>query len=296
MLNNFHLAAITRKRTQKDVLQIPLDDELQKKLSEKLWCQYNTFVDGIEEIDFDPIYQPEEHEHFCVYGYELPNWLVEKNSRTISFLEKVPRDETQMDIIKGIAAFAQNERDEELILFQNFMPSQVIHTGLALIPSEITYTKMKHPGLMVGRKLSAVYHTVERKLLFHSFYNVNIFLSLSDYFKEASEQDIREVLSHKRLAPENVDALAIDANQWFKKRFAILKCSGVLDNLMPLDIAWRSKEYGVPVRLSEDNERIVFPADKSAAKKLLQFLNDEIFRGPITGELYETNSKKKVDQ
>ena len=295
MLNNFHLAAITRKRTQKDVLQIPLSDELQGNLSENFWSQYKTFVDGIEEIDFDPIYQPEEHERFCVYEYELPNWLVEKNSRTISFLEKVPHDETQMHIIKATAAFAQNERDEELILFQNFTPSQVIHTGLTLIRDEITYTRMRHPGLVIGKKLSAVYHTVERKLLFHSFYNVNIFLSLSDYFKEASEQDIREILSHKRLAPENVDALAIDANQWFKKRFAILKRSGILDKLTPLDIRWRSKEYGVLIQLSEDNEKIVFPSDKSAAKKLLQFLNDEIFRGSATGDLYETNSKKKVD-
>ncbi len=293
MFDNFHLAAITRKL---DLLQIPLSNKLQRKLSEILWSQYNTFVDNIQEIGFDPGYQPEEHERFCLCEYELPNWLEGKDSLAISNLGKIRNNETQMNLIKGLAAFARNEHNEELILFQNFTPSQIIQTGFSLIRDGDTYTNIRDPGLMLGKKLSAVYYTEERKLLFHSFYNVNIFLSLSDYFKDASEQDIREVLSHERLISENPDALAVDANQWFRKRFAILKRSNVLDKFTALDMRWRSKEYDVPIQLSEDKQKIVFPSDKSAAKRLLQFLNEEIFRGPVTGDLYETNSKKKVDQ
>lgn len=35
---------------------------------------------------------------------------------------------------------------------------------------------------------------------------------------------------------------------------------------------------------------MVFPADKPVAKQLLQFLKKELFRGPLTETLCETNS------
>jgi len=60
-----------------------------------------------------------------------------------------------------------------------------------------------------------------------------------------------------------------------------------------IQIEERSNGYDVEIGISQD--KIVFPADKPAAKKLLQFLNEEIFRGPITETLYETNSKRQAD-
>ena len=49
-------------------------------------------------------------------------------------------------------------------------------------------------------------------------------------------------------------------------------------------------------RFAFRNGKIVFPSDKSAVKKILQFLNEELFRGAITETLYETNSKRQADQ
>ncbi len=44
------------------------------------------------------------------------------------------------------------------------------------------------------------------------------------------------------------------------------------------------------------NDKIVFLSDNPAAKELLQFLNEELFRGTITKTLYETNSKRQADK
>lgn len=41
--------------------------------------------------------------------------------------------------------------------------------------------------------------------------------------------------------------------------------------------------------------KIVFPADPPAAKELLQFLNEELYKGQITDTLFETNSKREAD-
>ena len=299
MLNNFQLTAIVPKSpkdTQIDLLHIPLFPDLQIDLTADWSSQYDTFVSEIQEINFDPGYKLEKHECFCLPRYELPQWLATESSLTISDLEMLSNNEAQAKRIKGIAGFARNEDREELILFQNFKPSQVIQRrrSLSLLLQGNAYKNIRHPVLTLGGKLSAVYQPKERKLLFDNFRNVNTFLPLSDFYNEASEQDIREVLHHEKLAPEDVDALAIDANQWFRTRFAMLKHSSVLDKFTALEIQSCSSGE-TSIQLTADDKKIVFPADKSAAKKLLQFLNEELYRGAITDILYETNSRREAD-
>ena len=73
----------------------------------------------------------------------------------------------------------------------------------------------------------------------------------------------------------------------------MLEVSGILDEYTPKEIFNKSKGYDVQIVL--DKGKIVFPEDKTEAKHLLQFLNEEIYKGAITDTLYETNSKREVD-
>ena len=155
---------------------------------------------------------------------------------------------------------------------------------------------MDNPGFTLANYLSAVYQPSERKLLFRSFYNVDKFLPLSEYFRPASEEEIREILSHELFDPENLEESATNPSQLFRTKFALLKRSNVLDKFTAREIENRAKGFGVPIQLSEDNEKIVFPSKKSDALKLLRFLNEEFFRGAVTGIPYITNSKRKMDQ
>jgi hypothetical protein len=72
-------------------------------------------------------------------------------------------------------------------------------------------------------------------------------------------------------APVDADALAAGANQWFRKRFAMLRDSGVLYAHTAKQIQTRSRGFDVEIHLEKG--KIVFPSEKAAAKKLLQFLN-----------------------
>ena len=192
-----------------------------------------------------------------------------------------------------MVAFARNEQDDEMILFQNFSRSHVIRPGFFLFLRRDTYETTQRPGLTLENKLSAVFRPNDGKLLFQNFRTVNTFLPLSDFYEEASEQQIRQVLAHARLDPLDADALATSTNQWFRKRFAMLRDSGILDQYTAQEIMDRSAGHNIEIDVVGD--RIVFPADRRQAKRLLQFLNEEIFKGPITSTLYETNSKRAAD-
>jgi hypothetical protein len=293
MLENFQLAAIIRRGGETRLLRIPLHQGLQDTLATSWQEQYDAFVADMEEIDFNAGYQPEEHERFHLQNYELPDWLAGEDSQSVPVLDAITNDDALLNAAKGIVAFARNDNGEELLLFQNFSRSHVIRPGHFLFLQNNTYETTQRPGLTLDSKLSAVCMPADRKLLFHNFRTVNTFLPLADFYEEASEQQIKEVLGHKLLAPEDADALATDANQWFRKRFAMLRDSGVLDAYSAKAIQARSKDYDVAIHVSKG--KIVFPAEKAAAKKLLQFLNEELFRGAITEKLFETNSKREAD-
>ena len=146
----------------------------------------------------------------------------------------------------------------------------------------------------VSTKLSAVYLPDDRKLLFRSFRNIKTFLPLSDFYEEASETDILEVLNHRLFECQDKNKLVNNSTQWIRKRFAMLKETKILNRLSITQIETRSENFDINIEIEDD--KIVFPTDNVEAKKLLQLLNEEIFRGALTDDIYETNSKKKADR
>lgn len=295
MLRNFHLAALTKKRGRSQLFHIPLHQSLQDSLAEMWYQQYDDFMQEIDEIEFDAGYMPEEHERFCLQDYELPDELNGESSLSIHKAESISAQDDLLESIKAIVGYARDNKNHELVLFQNFNRSHVIRPGVSLFLRDDVYKSFKRPGLTLDDKLAAVYLPKNKRLLFSNFRITNTFIPLADIYKEASEHEIRAVLNHDLFAPEDMEALVTDANQWFRKRIAMLRDSGNLDDLTPQKIKELSKGYDVKIKIDHASGKIVFPSERKAAKKLLQFLNEEIFHGAITERLYETNSKRAAD-
>lgn len=293
MFRDFQLATIVRQGPNVRLLRVPMHQALQESLAASWSGQYEAFVADIQEIDFDAGFQAEDHERFRLEDYQLPGFLSEQDRSSISELDATTNDDQLLEFTRGLVAFVLTDADEDLVLFQNFSRSHVIRPGRFLFLQNNTYETTQRPGLTLADKLSAVYFPDDEKLLFQSFRTVNSFLPLAEFYSEASEQQIREVLGHDLFEPADADALAVDSPQWFRKRFAMLRDSGVLDSYSADQIRDSSAGYEVTIQL--ENGKIVFPAERPEAKKLLQFLNEELFRGAITETLYETNSKREAD-
>lgn len=291
MLSNFQLATIVKAGSENELLQIPLHQELQSELAKTWQSQYESYISNINEVDFDAAYNLEESERFRISNYIFPDWLKDIDSTSIRDFELISTNESQIETIKCVVAFARNEQKAEVVLFQKFSRSHIIKPGQFLFITNNTYESARRPGLILDDKLSALYLKDQKKLLFHNFRATNTFLPLGNYYKEATEEDVRKVLSHKKIEAEDIEAMATDTNQWFRKRFAMLRDSKILDKYTAEEIKSHSKGYEVNVQVRD--KKIIFPRDRAEAKRLLQFLNEELFRGPITNTLFETNSKKE---
>ena len=293
MLTNFQLVAVVKKGMQRQLLHVSLVQELQDTLAKDWQVQLDTFLSGSALLSFDPGYTPEAHECFVLGGFVAPDWLSGTTSTNAPNLGELGKNEAILDQVAAVAAFARDGNGDEVVLFQSFSRSHVILPGGFLFLSGDTYRTADSRGLRLGSRLCAVWRRADEQLLFSNFRTVNAFLPLGDNYEEASEKQIREVLTHPLLDVEDADRLVRDANQWSRRRFAMLLDSRVLDDHSPKDIRKRSKGYGLDVTVR--GGKIVFPADPPAAKKLLQFLNEELYKGPITDTLFETNSKREAD-
>lgn len=297
MLEEFHLVALLKERSQLTLRRIPLVGELQATLTEQWQDQLNDFLLEAEEIDFDPAYNPEAHERFSLEDFELPDVVATESSGTVHLLDPVNMQGAEPFLIKAILGFARQDDGSEILLMQSFSKSHIISPGKFLFLARDRFETSAAPALSLGDQLTAIYYPAQQKLLFKNYRATNAIFSLMDFYKEATEEDIKAILAHDKLAPVDADALAKGASQWFCKRFALLKDSEILDQYTVPQIVQHSVGYDLDIQIdnSTGRDRIVFPADKAPAKKLLQFLNEELFRGAITERLFETNSKRIAD-
>lgn len=289
MSDHFHLLAILKNGTRHSVKRLPINRDLQEALSADWHDQHHRFCDGVREVPYDVRFTPQDGDVFSLSDFELPEWLHTATAHVMT-LEQ-PADE-DLERIAGVVSTINADR-EDIILFQNFTRSRVISPRRALLWMQKAYSPAERPGLTLDKKLSAVYYAAQRKLLFLNYRTVNSFLPLQNYYWEASEEQIREMLTHDLFAPEDIDAIAVRPTQSLARQFAKLHRSGLLGSYSAHQVLDRAKTYGVDVSMA--GGRVVFPADLQKAKKLLQFLCEERFRGAMTGKLYETNSMRPTE-
>jgi len=292
VLENFQLAAIIKGQPTPTLLRIPLHQHLQTTLASTWDTQYTTFVQDKTETSFSAGYTPEDSELVFINDYVPPAWLRDQSSKTVHLLDPIPKGNDAFDQVIGIAGFALMDT-AEVILLQNFSRSHIIRPNWSLFLDGNTYNTLTTPGITLSDRLTAVYTPVTKRLLFSNFRNTNYLLPLSDYYAEASDQQIHEILSHSHFVIADIRTYTKDSSQWFRKRFAMLHDSKLLDNYSVHDIAKDSHKYDVNIQI--EHNKIVFPTNKTDAKKLLQYLNEEIYLGAITNHLYETNSKRTAD-
>ena len=296
MIENLQLGAYVKDGRESSLLRIPITDEVQVSLSQ-LWSnQYDRFTNSVEEVAFDPGYTPNDDERFVLNDFVLPEFMQE-NREAFARVESIGNNPEVLQKIRAIIGLAVDADGRELRLFQKFSRSHVVRPGRFLLMQNDTFETMESPCLTLGDRLDVVYHVDTSKLLFSNFRTANTMLPLMDQYSEASEQEIRDILQHRRIRIDNPDALAVGASQWFKTRFSMLRDSTILDDFSPTYIKNHADGFGLNIETegTGNSERIVFPEDKTQAKKLLQFLNEEIYKGPITDTLYETNSKREAD-
>ncbi len=292
MLSNFHVFTLARTGERFKVSKMLLHQSLQDALEEDWRKQLEDFASK-SQVLFDPSYCPDDNEVLFIEDYEMPKVIRDLSCQSVAELRKLKQSDLKAGNIKAVIGIAESQNEGPIFMFQKFSRAHILKPGMFFLLERGTLTNLNKHAITLGNKLSAVYRTELRTLYFTNFRATNSFLPLLKYYNEATNVEIKQILTQKFFYTESIDSIFVFLNQWFRREFSILKQSGILDRFEPKEVARISRSFNLEID-TVDN-KIVFPNEKKEARNLLVFLNEQLFYGPITGKLFETNSKRVLE-
>ena len=241
--------------------------------------------DGIEEDLFNGDITSRRGENITYVYYNLPEDFIRipDNQADISVYNIAE------DIPKSIFWY-----DNGIYYFQVFNKKNLLQRKTVLqLEVGNKFTKMSQSAFVIEDKIHAIYEA--GKLYFQSYTSANQIFSLIDFVTEATDVEIDEFGKTEGI---NVNVEHIKSIANVKTRRLVKSLSKTENIKLFMQKSPRSrttllKKYGVNVQLDE-NKKLLLPTNNVAElNRILEFLNEDIFRGVITDNLYRSNSKKK---
>ncbi|WP_439833732.1 Kiwa anti-phage protein KwaB-like domain-containing protein [Aeromonas caviae] len=289
----FNLFALTGDPAKR-VVRFELSSLVQTDLTTYIKQQESDFDSSLDLVLFDGKYKPDAGEVLYIDGYDdldnLPHTI--RNPLSVEVVE--PTEAFFIDI-KALFTGYEQVNGEVKIMLQHFDKRRIISTnGLSIFHSSSVYKKIEGIGLTVDSKLTAILES--GKLRFHSFFMTRQIFDLSEYYKEATNEDITEFATNDTVQVSNTAELIEISDNWIRRKISLIQQSDIL-NLVPInEMKAIAAEFNIPFSTQDVNgkEVIKIPNNKAELKILLRFLDEDYYKSPLSKTNFVTNSKRAV--
>lgn len=274
------------------IIRFPLTQSLQVEVAAVFAAQLRAFLNGIDTVvAFDGRYRPEEGELLTIANFADIDGLADAVANPLRIDQYNPATHS-LEKVKALFTSAE-ENGNTRILIQLFESRRLIATkGLALIFSGNTFQKMSDSGLTMDTKLLAVLEAGELK--FQSFHYLRRVFELSEYFNEATADEITAFASHEKLNVSNVADFVSSASPAVRKKIALIRQSGILENFSTEQIVAAAQNFNLVIATSQDG-KIDIPTNSTDLRRLLRFLDEDYYKSPLSETHYISNSKRVAD-
>lgn len=259
--------------------RISISQEIQKQLDHYLKNSIDQYLKK-EGIKFDGQYKPEDGQVLLISDYK------------VNYIDKLVIDseillENDIDNIKCIIFLY----DKSKIGFQVFDNRKIINPAkFSLIFDSQTFSKLNKKGITISSTIDAFFDN--NQLLFTSYHNASRVFDLSKYYRDANDSEIKNLKNSGIIVfPEDINNLF---DSIMRKKIFLIQKNNVVEAIKSNfeKVSLYAQSTGMAEYFKDGI--IYFPSDKKKLKTLISFLNDDLYKSPITNLLYETNSKKTV--
>lgn len=259
-----------------------------------------THIEGVftrsagDEIPFDGKYKPDDGEVLVIDNFDDIDNLHHAIENPLAVLPVVP-DEYFFLTIRAIFTGYTSPLGEKVALIQYFDKRKILSTnGISIFHSGNIYKKVEGIGVTIDGRLSAMIR--DRSLKFSSFHTVRQIFDLSEYYKEATDSDIRDFAATESISVGDVDQLISISDTWVRRKLALIRQSRIMELVPMNEIKAVALEFNIALTTRTVNgaETIVLPQNKSDLKKILRFLDEDYYMSPLSQRPHLTNSKREV--
>lgn len=285
-----NLLAICRPANNFILKRVKTTAAVQNLLEGVFTAQEAAFLSGIDaEIAFDGGWKPEKNELLVAPTTPAITAIWDAALGNIPALDELNPAHFVNEGIRALAVVV-GQGDGRHVLLQNFSARQILDRRIAFVWDGETFNRLTAPSFSIGTALSGILTADAVK--FKSFSNIKMIFDLANLYKEATDAQIDAFSVHASIRVDDVDGFKAVADQTIRKLVNAVSTKGVLDSYDTAAISAAAEAQHFDLQVG--NGKIIFPADRAGTKRLLHFLDEGFYRGPLSGDAYITNSKRKV--
>jgi hypothetical protein len=274
------------------IKRIRVNNPLQSELIQIFEDQRVFFEQGVDtEVGFNGDWKPDANEVLTIYDISESTLMTDAINANASSFRDVNISNFSNEPIKAIFT-GITTNGQTKVLVQKFSSRQALSLNqLPLLKMQTgnTFVKTTDDIFTIDNKLVAIIEGNKTK--FKSFHNARMVFDLSEFYREATDEDLTQMSQHASLEITDLASFISEADTQVRKMAHSIKSSGVLDNYTVIQISTAAANFpDLPVVVS--NGKIALPSDKKELKEVLHFLLEDIYKGPLSGSDYLTNSKR----
>lgn len=285
-----NLFALCAGQNGLEVKRVPVDQTVQNGLEATFSAQEADFMSGkTQEIAFNGNWHPSDNELLTITDAALLAPLTAIRTTNPQVYPILDISNYQNVTIKAL--FANSQGTAGRILVQKFRINQFLSRKLlTLVMQNNHFSNLDAHGFSLDSKLSAVIDADTMKFI--SFQNVRSILDLSQYYQAATTAEVAAFRGHALLDVTNAALFDANVDEHCRKLIWNITRSNALATHTVQQISDSANITGFNINIA--NGRIVVPDDRKGLKALLSFLDDAVYKGPLSAKLYITNSKRNL--
>lgn len=274
------------------IKRIRVNNPLQSELIQIFEDQRVFFEQGVDtEVDFNGDWKPDANEVLTIDDISESTLMTNAINANASSFTDVNISNFSNEPIKAIFT-GITTNGQTKVFVQKFSSRQALSLNkLPIIKMQTgnTFVKTTDDIFTIDNKLVAIIEGNKTK--FKSFHNARMVFDLSEFYREATDEDLTQISQHASLEITDLASFISEADTQVRKMTHSIKSSGLLDNYTVIQISTAAANFpDIPVVVN--NGKIALPSGKKELKEVLHFLLEDIYKGPLSGSDYLTNSKR----
>jgi hypothetical protein len=289
-----HLFAIVRGAIPR-VHRVSIARNLQTELETLFRSQAEAFLDG-SELPFDARHTPESDEIHYIEPFTDADNLLMLGSKSLSCPVFDVSDEMLHQLV-GLCVVTRVKGKVTACLQTFDRRHAITRDKFAMIHVGDGFTRLEQRGFVLDTHVVALLRS--DRLLFRSFAAANRLFDLAEYFHEATDAELESFAGHRALAVDDVAGFRTIADiKRIRKQVALVLESDILSKVPVRTIVSRAKTEASHLTIQTTgrgkNMKIVLPESRAEVRDLLDFLQENCYRGCLTRQGYVANSKRSV--
>lgn len=282
--------ALCRPGDDTVIKRLALAKDVQAKMADLFSDQREDFEKTFDIVTpWNGEWTPDEDEALSIELTEDAKAMVQKASASALATELVNPKKFEEEKIKAIFTTERDGRGTT-VLVQRFSAQQLLLRKFSLLLAGTVFTELTDPAFSLDTSLACVIK--DEKIIFKSFQKIRSIFDLTQFYREATDQEIEAFVSHKSLHDVDLAALQTAADQTVRKLVTRVHSNGVLDQHSVDKIRKAAGTVGIAIVVK--GGQIVLPTERRELKDVLRVLDDDIYEAPLSSARYISNSKKPV--